>query len=230
MGLEKNESRKRIAETSDDAVLPDTWATLFSHSYGSVIGARTHTPAEQNGNNQSQGYTREETEIRELPRTGEFPSLSQLLRAAANKHIEEDTTTTAEINPDQITDAVENALGDVTERLERIEDELAHIDTEVGESEDVETMVQDIVAELPVMDDGAEFSDDLTPGEQAGDASVLEFCKLSSTPSAWSDYVEEDVTKTRRALSRLIEWYPDVEYISDEERGVRRYYRPSKEL
>ncbi|AHZ22861.1 hypothetical protein E6P09_02890 [Haloferax mediterranei ATCC 33500] len=167
-----------------------------------------------------------------IEETGEFPSVSQLLRASANSHIDEqDNATPTEINTDQVTNAVEIALSDVTERLERIEHEIVRVDSAVQPQEEaVDDLADDIAVQLPVMDSGDEFREhqDVLRDATHGDLDGLDLTKEMSTVGFWSDFVDADKNKTRRAISRAVQWYPDVQWTYDEDLGERRYYRTSE--
>jgi len=163
--------------------------------------------------------------------TGEFPSVSQLLRASANAHIEGDDQRTADIDVEQITNAVKIALGDVTERLDRIEHEVERVDTAVQPTEeDIDDLADDIAVELPVMDDSSEFRDTHEIMEERAQSGLsdFEFTREMSTVGFWADYVDADENKARRALSRAASWYPDVQWTYDDDMGERRYYRTSE--
>jgi len=163
--------------------------------------------------------------------TGEFPSVSQLLRASANAHIEQDDQQRLDIDAEQITNAVEIALGDVTERLDRIEHEVERVDTAVQPNEeDIDDLADDIAVQLPVMDSGDEFRERVDVLRDAAweDLDGIEYAREKSTVGAWSDYVNADKNKTRRALSRAASWYPDVQWTFDEDMEERRYYRTSE--
>jgi hypothetical protein len=137
----------------------------------------------------------------------------------------------ATIDAEAVTNAVEIALGDVTERLDRIEQEIERVDTAVQpDEEDIDDLADDIAVELPVMDDGSEFRDTnaiMEEREHSG-MSNFEFTREMSTVGFWADYVDSDKNKTRRALSRASSWYPDVQWIHDDAMGKRRYYRTSE--
>lgn len=166
--------------------------------------------------------------------TGEYPSLSQLLRASANEKVEgrmAGADNGSSIDADEITNAVEIALGDVTERLDRIEQEIERVDTAVQpEEEDIDDLADDIAVQLPVMDDGSEFrrTNEIMEERHHSGMSDFEFTREMSTVEFWSDYVDADQNKTRRALSRAASWYPDVKWVYDEDMGERRYYRTSE--
>jgi hypothetical protein len=177
-----------------------------------------------------------------LEETGAYPSVSMMFRALARERMEEteEQEATASIDPEEITNAVNVAMSDVTERLERIEDGLAHIDTAVQHEEDIEDLANDIVRELPVATD----IKDLEPvydivQDRAHDDTIdyHEYARRVSTAAAWAKYLDADVNRVRRALARAVEWYPDVKYghtPADEDNpdpmygDERRYYRTSK--
>jgi hypothetical protein len=169
-----------------------------------------------------------------LEETGEYPSLSQLLRASANEKVEgrmNGGSETASIDAEEVTNAVEIALGDVTERLDRIEQEVERVDTAVQpDEEDIDDLADDIAVQLPVMDSGDEFRErnEVLREGTYGDLDGIEFTRAQSTVGSWSDYVDADKNKTRRALSRAASWYPDVQWMYDDEMGERRYYRTSE--
>jgi len=163
--------------------------------------------------------------------TGEFPSVSQLLRASANAHIQQDDTQTTDIDPEQLTNAVEVGLSDVHERLARIEQEVNRVDTAVTPNEeDVDDLADDIAMQLPVMDSSEEFRDTNAIMEERAHSGMsdLDFTKEMSTIGFWSDFVDADENKTRRAITRAVNWYPDVQWMYDENMGKRRYYRTSE--
>ncbi|MFD1646683.1 hypothetical protein [Haloarchaeobius litoreus] len=168
-----------------------------------------------------------------LEETGEYPSLSQLLRASANEKVEGRMRggEGASIDAEEVTNAVEIAIGDVTERLERIEQEVARVDTAVQpDEEDIDTLADDIAVQLPVMDSGDGFKpgNDVLREATHGDVDGIDYARDISTVGAWSDYVDADANKTRRALSRAASWYPDVKWVHDDDLGERRYFRISE--
>ncbi|MFC7018563.1 MULTISPECIES: hypothetical protein [Haloarcula] len=163
--------------------------------------------------------------------TGEFPSVSQLLRASANAHIHQDDEQTTDIDPEQITSAIEIGLSDVHERLARIEQEVNRVDTAVQpNNEDVDDLADDIAMQLPVMDSSKELRDTNAIMEERAHSGMsdLEFTKEMSTIEFWADFVDADKNKTRRAINRATNWYPDVQWTYDENMGKRRYYRTSE--
>jgi len=169
---------------------------------------------------------------RYLEMTGEFPSLSQLLRASATRHIrEEEDGGSGDVDADEIADAMETALTDVHERLERIEQEVNRVDSAVQpDEEDIEDLADDIAVQLPLLDSGEEFRgtrEVMEEREQEG-MSELEFTREMSTVEFWSGFVDADMNRTRRAIARAVQWYPDVKWTYDEAMGERRYYRTSE--
>ncbi|WP_232686519.1 hypothetical protein [Halobacterium zhouii] len=168
-----------------------------------------------------------------LEETGEYPSLSQLLRASANEKVEGrmNDGETASIDAEEVTNAVEIAMGDVTERLDRIEQEVGRVDTAVQpDEEDIDDLADDIAVQLPVMDDGSEFRgmNEIMEERAHSGLSGLDFTREMSTVGFWADFVESDNNKTRRALTRAASWYPDVQWTYDESMNERRYYRTSE--
>jgi|GEM_PF-5550227 len=163
--------------------------------------------------------------------TGEFPSVSQLLRVSANEHIKQDDEQTPDIDAEQLTNAVEDGLSDVHERLARIEQEVNRVDTAVQPNkEDVDDLADDIAMQLPVMNSSEELRDTNAIMEERAHSGMsdLEFTKEMSTIEFWADFVDADENKTRRAITRAANWYPDVQWTYDESMGKRRYYRTSE--
>lgn len=151
-------------------------------------------------------------------------NLSALMRIGARQIIKSDDSE-ASIDEQQLTRAISEAMGDVNERLERIEDGLAQIDAEVSIEEKIEDLSADLESELPVLDSPEEFIGQLKLGKQAENSSSIEFAQKLSTAGAWADYLDTDTNRARRALTRAVEQYPDVTYTEDEQVGKRRYYR-----
>jgi hypothetical protein len=193
----------------------------------------------------------EKDEINEwLDETGQYGSMSRLMRSLALEHVrndEEDDERDA-VDAEAIQNAVEIAMSDVTERLERIEDGLAHVDVAAGGAteESIDNLADDLARALGVYPDGkmpslyslieeevVEAEGD--PLESSGDA--LEVAQKRGTANAWATYLDADLNRVRRALARAVDWYPDVQYTfdnpSDDGRDSinpekRRYYRTTE--
>lgn len=167
-----------------------------------------------------------------LEESPDFSSLSRLFRVAAREYIhEEDTQAPTDIDPEQVTNAVETGLSEVHERLARIEQEVNRVDTAVQpNNEDVDDLADDIAMQLPVMDSSEELRGTNAIMEERAHSGMsdLQFTKEMSTIEFWADFVDADENKTRRAITRAANWYPDVQWTYDENMGKRRYYRTSE--
>lgn len=185
----------------------------------------------------------EKDELREwIDDTGQYGSMSRLLRSVTLQHIRTDGDTeseSVEIDNENIQDAVEIALSPVTKRLERIENGLAQIDSTGGKEEEIDDLAQDIAMELPVASSVDELPPLYTVYQESGydeNQDPLEFAKKASTATAWSGYVDADLNRVRRALVRATESFPDVEFgvsVPEDDRyrvdgDPRRYYRVSE--
>lgn len=157
--------------------------------------------------------------------TNEFDSLSRMFRVLAHRHIETDgQERDATVDTEEIVDAVDIAVADVVERLERVEDKVAELDSSIRTDDEIGQLTHEIVSNLPIYE-----SDDQIPKPteiDQGGVEDLEMAQQLSTVDAWADYFEISVDKARRALARAQE-HPDVKYVEGA-RGYRRYYKTTE--
>jgi len=154
-----------------------------------------------------------------LEETEEFGSLSTFGQHVLVDYVRDGGDSTEQdvsIESEDIIDAVEMAMSPVSERLEKIENEMLEMqnmmqtDTEVRELAD---QLYDKLVEVPA-DQTIEDLTPLQPDEAA----------LVGSPEAFADEFGEDEGVVRRALDMADRLYPDVDYIVTEV-GERRYYR-----
>lgn len=162
----------------------------------------------------------EKQEIQDyLNETGEFPSMSRMLRTLAKQHIRTDEDT-ASIDPDEIVDAVEIGLSDVTEYLQNMDDRLANVEQKVSDEDEIDKLARELYDEIPVVKSEEEMRN-LDSHVRLGDADEA---AIISTPDAWADFFDVDLPMIRRALARANDYYPDLHYYNIKEDGTRRYY------
>jgi len=160
--------------------------------------------------------------------TGEFDSVPRMMRNLTRNHInnygeEEDT---AAVDTEEIVNAVEVGLSSVHERLERLEDSLAELEAATVTSDEKSALAHDIVAELPVYDDGPDFPD---PGDlDTGSPDSIETARSLSTVTAWATYFGVADDDARSALARA-QKYPDVKYVEGS-LSHRRFYKTTEDI
>lgn len=169
-----------------------------------IVGVRL-TPTERE---KFEDFLREEDE---------FDSMSRFFRVAAHRHIataDEDGS----IDPEEIIDAVDSAVTPLSERLERVEDHVLSIDSNVTNDDKIDRLARDIYSSLPTHSD----DDELPDFEEVGEfktPSDLALVQAISTPDIWAQYYDEDLADVRRACARTLEYYPDVTYVQDKTGG-----------
>lgn len=159
--------------------------------------------------------------------TNEYESVSRMLRALAHRHIatDGDMQQEASVDPDEIVDAVDTAMTDVTDQIERVEDTVAELESSVDMDDEIGQLAHEIMSQLPVHESGDDLPDPTTEIDKAAGGELLMAQQLS-TVDAWATYLEIPVDKARRALARAQE-FPDVQYVEGS-RGYRRYYKTSE--
>lgn len=153
-----------------------------------------------------------------LEETGEFDGMSRFFRVLAHERMNTDDDTTS-IDPEEIIDAMEVALSDVTEHLTRLDDRLADVEQKVSNEDEIDKLARELYDEIPVVESEDEMRDlkavqRLEPEEEM---------RILSTPEAWGEFFGVEVEEVRRALSRAQEYYPDLKFYRTRE-GPRRYY------
>jgi len=148
-----------------------------------------------------------------LREEGEFNSMSRFLRVAAYRYIAT-SDEEASIDPEEIIDAVDSAVTPLSERLERVEDHVLSIDSNVTNDDKIDRLARDIYSSLPTHTTKKELPDfdDIGQFETPSD---LALAQAISTPDIWAQYYDEDLADVRRACARMLEYYPDVKYVQD---------------
>ncbi|WP_435099935.1 hypothetical protein [Halorubrum sp. N11] len=165
-----------------------------------TVGVRL-TPAERE---KFEDFLREEDE---------FDSISRFFRVAAHRHIataNEDVS----IDPEEIIDAVDSAVTPISERLERVEDHVLSIDSSVTNDDKIDLLAQDLYSSLPTHSK-ADGLPDFDKIEEFDTPSDLALAQGISTPEIWAEYYDEELADVRRACARMLEYYPEVNYIQD---------------
>lgn len=164
-----------------------------------------------------------------LEKSNEFDSMSRFIRTIAHSHIDKDDEDGHTIDTDELKSAVEDGLTSLESELNEISERLADVEQSVDVDDETASLANDIYEELlvitPSIDDEFEDIRDLDAGRV--EAASEEKAKLDGSPQAFSELFAEDLNDVRRALSRAMELYPDVEYVT-EENGMRRYYRDER--
>ncbi|NIB98035.1 hypothetical protein [Halobacterium sp. R2-5] len=147
----------------------------------------------------------------------EFDSASRMLRVLAHRHINgEGDGVEASIETDELVDAMDVALSGVHERLDRMENHVVAIDSATDTDDDVDKLAREIYAALPVYND----TDDLPGMEEVARALTSEQqsdhsqTQLISSPSVWANYFGADEAQVRKACMRMLDYFPDVEYVT----------------
>lgn len=160
-------------------------------------------------------------------------SCTRQINGAIDRDSVKDVMPEVELDTTALVDAVEIAMSDVTERLEHLDDRLADVESEVRDSDEIDTLARQIFRELPY----AESEDEMR--EQRSDAMLdtdndewvfpkNEDMRLLSTAEAWAEYFGIDVADARRALSRACTYFEaDIEYFYHLN-GERRFYRTTE--
>jgi hypothetical protein len=153
-----------------------------------------------------------------IEETRESSSLSAWFRWLGHNRIESDDNT-ASIDPEQVTNAVEIGVSDLTERVEELAGEIALLENQVKPTSEIEDLAHELLDKLPVHPDG-----ELTPIEDITmGLHSLEGVQQTTTTGAWSVYLDEPEPTVRRAL----EWLSDLPEVKSTEgfSGNTRWYR-----
>lgn len=154
----------------------------------------------------------------------EFDSASRMMRVLATRHItNESNDPEPSIDTDELVNAIDVALSGVNERLDRMENHLVAIDSATSDDDETDKLAQEIYAGLPVY----ESEDDL-PGmfevasglSQDSHLSEFKMAQLVSSPSTWADYFDTTNGQARKACMRMLEYFPDVEFVTEEMGGL----------
>lgn len=155
-----------------------------------------------------------------LKETNEFDSVPRMFRSLAREHIRnygEDEN--GSIDTDELINAMNTALSDVHDRLDRMETHIVSIDSRTSDDDEVDKLAREIYSALPVYE-----SEESLPGmfeiaslvsDQSGKSDYSMAQKISS-PSAWAEYFDKSEAQVRRACLRMLEYFPDVEFTEAE--------------
>lgn len=163
-----------------------------------------------------------------VSKTNEFGSISQFLRTTAHNHLSSGDDQS--VNADEIKTAVEDGISGLEAELNSISERLADIEQSVQQDDDVAKLADDIYEELMVFtDDIDDEFEDIRDFDEARveDSTAQERARLDGTPAAFAELFGEEVNQVRRALSRALDMYPDIEYVAEQD-GTRRYYRDER--
>jgi hypothetical protein len=154
----------------------------------------------------------------------EFSSLSRFFRVVAHRELatEDDQPT---LDPQEVVQAVGDALTPLETQLDQIEDHVLSIDSSVRDDNKLDKLARDIYAALPIHESEDEFPGlDKESLEKYANTSDLALVQATSTPFMWAQYFDEDYTDIRRACSRMLEYYPDVNYVEGKIGGASSEY------
>lgn len=179
----------------------------------------------------------EKNEIRDwVNASPDYTSMAMMMRTLTKREMagadEEKKNVSASIDAEEVTEAVEAALGGVEGRLERIEDSIAELDTSAQAHDDLEDLAHSILEQLPVLESPSDF--DPFYDIVSDDPDLYERAQRASTADAWADYLDIEVSRARTVLTNMVDWYPDAKYaysdpVNDDRYEVdtetRRYYR-----
>jgi hypothetical protein len=149
--------------------------------------------------------------------SNEFDSMSRFFRVIAHRYIEtsdEDPT----LDPQEVIDAVDQAVAPLQQRIEQIEEHVISIDSNVRDDDKIDRLARDIYSSLPNHKDATELPN-LDEVSQYANASDLALTQAISTPYLWSKYYDEDLADVRRGCARMLEYYPDVKFVTDSTGG-----------
>lgn len=167
-------------------------------------------------------------------------SIADMMRTTAHNEI--NNAGESELNADEIINAVEIALSDVTEELDSLNTQMTVIKDSISDDKDIQELAAEIYEYLPKhdidpFDFGIEHWDpDLQqeeyelgiPDESNFSVNSSEDLKEWPTVDAFAEYLDEPRADVQRALSWAKEYYPDVK---EQEPPVKtdllksRYYR-----
>lgn len=181
----------------------------------------------------------EKNEIRDwVDANPDYTSMAMMMRSLTKHAMAdgegEEENQSASINSEEVTEAVESALGDVYGRLERIEDSIAELDTAAQVNDNIEDLAHSVMEQLPVLDDPSEFEAFYTLYSESEDMDSYDWARRASTAKDWASYLDIEVSRARTVLTNMVDWYPDAKYAYadpvDDDRyqmdtETRRYYR-----
>lgn len=147
--------------------------------------------------------------------SNEFDSLSRFLRVIAYRHIaEEKEEDDASMDPEEIVNAVDTAVAPIADKLDTLQDHVLAIDANVGGDDDVDKLARELYLSLPTHRDASELPS-LRGINDIADTNDLSMVQSFSTPYLWAQYFDVDLGEMRRACARMLEYYPDVEFVDE---------------
>lgn len=189
------------------------------------------------------------TEIEQfIDESNEADSFASLCRTSLRHRIYEEESST---DSDEISRSVEVALEPIEHELEELNDRLANVEQQVRavDEESIDELANDIYQTLPEMtEDDLEYEEFGKPIQWQNDGDLyvgvdphplwlpldklegaihnpesIEDVRKASTATAYANFFEVDEATARRALSRMVDSYPDADYIDTDK--ALRYYR-----
>lgn len=148
-----------------------------------------------------------------IDETNEANSLSRFLRIAAHRHIETEDEDQS-IDTEELIEIVDSSVSPLYGRIDKIENHLMEIDSNTSNDDKIDRLARDLYSSLPVYSSPEEFPS-FTEISNFEDPTDLSLVKSISTPYLWAEYFEEDLSDVRRACGRMIEYYPDVDYVEE---------------
>lgn len=165
--------------------------------------------------------------------SNEAASLSDFGRLALLKHITSSDEEQPSINTDEVMDAMENALTEVSGDVAEVSSRLSDIESSIRTDDETDKLAREIYHTLPEHESGDEF--EYLESIHIADAEErLDRAQYASSPRAWAKWFGKDVSDIRAACGRMLEYYPDVDYVHEtyeNENGYemttpeRRYYK-----
>lgn len=180
--------------------------------------------------------------IEYMEESQEAATISDFGRLVLRRYIS-DSDEEATIDTEEIIDAMDIALSDVHERLEKLDDHILAIEGRTSKEDEIDKLARNIYSALPV----CETEDDLASMADVArleDADDFTLAQMLSTPNAWAQYYGIDETMARRACATMLEYYPDAHFVREEMGGThmdfgdrigevriseRRYYKTEGE-
>lgn len=162
-----------------------------------------------------------------VEQSDEFSSLSRFFRVLVHRHIDTDDDQPS-LDPDEIVEPVDQALTPLSTQLDQIEEQVLSIDANVRDEDVIDRLARDIYSSLPTHQRGTDFPalDDLDELENHANTSDFALVQAISTPFMWSRYYTEELQDVRRACARMLEYYPDVDYVHGEIGGSSNTHIP----
>lgn len=160
-----------------------------------------------------------------LDESNDFDSIARLCRTCVKNHIHTQTDSTPS---DEFRAELDAALDPLREELERMNDRLADLEQtqtpHPSQGPDLDDLATDLFQSLPKLREWEPIPslDDLS--DEIHNPDTLADAQAASTARAWANYYDLDEEVARRALARVLDYYPDTTAVEASD-GRRRYYR-----